>query len=560
MRRLWILLIALLIIRLPYHLQEEIINVDEATIAAIAAVMADGGMVYRDAASNRGPWTYGVYWLCAEAFGEFALMPVHIVSWFWLIAVVGLLGLIVRRLVSPSAGLIAACFYVGISTFGLIPTDGVAFNTEHMMVLPQLLGVLLLVGTREPGWARYVLAGALAACAALFKQPGLIDLALYALLPLALYERRLDRAGIVAVIRAGGFSAIGAALVLGLCHYYFFSHDAHDDFVFFFYEYGLRYYTAPVTLLVWLKGLGVQSLWRLLEAPVVFVVLALFVADIVKRVRKRVSLDPLDLSRVEKFAVLWLAVECAGISVGGRFYGHYFLQTLPPLSLIAALTIPKAIELVKSIDRNHSGSGVASGPMPPVRAVAALLLAVLLLAPVAVRGRHWNKYLGNDLRNALGMSERHEESFETAGAHIRGQTDPDDRILVWGFWPEIYQVSHRKPVTKYVIPVYLTGLAPWINTDSDSRDLIVPGTWEQFVREMNEQQPAYIVDSYREPRDQNRPISLYPMLEEMVWNNYHPARSIGGFDLYERRESPWHDVTYDPDRIAREMSELRRGD
>ena len=555
MLRLWLLLIVLLAARLLISLQEEIFNLDEGTISSIAAVMLDGGTVYRDAASNRGPWTYGLYWLVAEAFGPFSLMPVRILAWIWGAVTVGLLAVIVGRLETPRAGLIAACCYTAFSTFYLLPMDGLAFNSSYMMVLPQLVGVTFLVGKQEPGRIRFLCAGIAVAIAGLFKQVALVDVAFFALLPLVLYGRRLDRDGIIAVVRAGIFLMLGVGIVMGLTHLYFYSLNAHEDFVFFFYEYGFNYYTKPVTLFVWIDSLftGLFRLFR--QGPIGFVVLGLFALDLAMRARSRGRLNWDDFTRTERFAILWIAIESVGVSTGGRFFGHYFLQTLAPLSLIAALTIPRVLDFLRLGGREDRGVPIPTFIIRRNCALAFVLTALLLVAPVITRDL--NGLLGNDLRRIVGLPDREIQDYEKVGNYIRSRSKPDDYILVWGLWSEIYHASHRRPVTKFAIYNYLTGLQPWANYDQDTRDLIVPGTWKRLMAELNSRHPLYIVEpsgeeqaSRRDRATKNRPISLYPMLDQVVQGNYQSVHEIGEFKIYRRQSGTWKPVPYDPARVV----------
>jgi len=58
-------------------------------------------------------------------------------------------------------------------------------------------------------------------------------------------------------------------------------------------------------------------------------------------------------------------------------------------------------------------------------------------------------------------------------------------------------LSDRMPATRYIYSCFLTGLMPGANSDPqlDTSAMIVPGTWDIFMKELGDRKPKYIIDT-----------------------------------------------------------------
>src|SRR5438874_625582 len=124
------------------------------------------------------------------------------------------------------------------------------------------------------------------------------------------------------------------------------------------------------------------------------------------------------------FAVALLVRPAAA---GGRFYEHYFLQFVPPLSMLAA---PGAAALAA---RWH---GIA----PRVRGFA--------LAGVAVPLAVWLAFSWG--RGIAGAYPEQEPRTRALAQWLRANTARGDTLFVWGHYSPIYTMSDRLPGTRYV--------------------------------------------------------------------------------------------------------------
>jgi hypothetical protein len=159
--------------------------------------------------------------------------------------------------------------------------------------------------------------------------------------------------------------------------------------------------------------------------------------------------------RDEVVILLWLLAALAAVAAGFRFLGHYYQQALAPLCVLAGAGTDRVSGRVARF-----AVGVAA-------ATAAVAVGVALL-PVS------------DQREPLG----------DAVAYVRANTDPDDAILVWGAYPEVYWRSDRRLAGGFVHHGFLTGF--WGGAGSGRAD---EERWDDFLADLRADPPALVVDS-----------------------------------------------------------------
>jgi hypothetical protein len=82
-------------------------------------------------------------------------------------------------------------------------------------------------------------------------------------------------------------------------------------------------------------------------------------------------------------------------------------------------------------------------------------------------------------------------------ALVRANTTPAERIVTWGFYPEINLWAQRLSASRFVFSNFLTGMIPWTNVafGIDTAYAIVPGAWDQFWKDLERHPAAAIVDT-----------------------------------------------------------------
>jgi hypothetical protein len=156
----------------------------------------------------------------------------------------------------------------------------------------------------------------------------------------------------------------------------------------------------------------------------------------------------------------WLAGGGLAVLAGFRFFGHYYLQLLPPLALIAVFGLPFG-------RRQLTRTAVAV-------AVPVLAMWLFSFSPP----------------NARGIIP-----YGDVAERVRGVTAPTDRIFVWGEYPEIYWAADREPATRFIHTGFLTG-----NSGGRDAQLVrpsdgVPGAWDLLAADIAATPPDLIVDT-----------------------------------------------------------------
>lgn len=505
------LLVTALALRAP-GMAKQIWNLDEASTFTMAEIVRDGGVLYRDAADNRTPL---VPYLKAAIFtvvGDWNLTAVH-----WAVALMlGLTAVWLWRLAraagDATTGRWGAVFFTLLSFTYLTVVDTMTAHTGWFLVFFSALGLwcvvlLLRGGTLLLG----PLAGTLFGCAALAKQPGLLDFGVGVMLTaLAAWHGSLSWSR---ALRIGGGLTAGFLAVLVLTWGYFAAHGAWDDFLRYAWNYNTKLYVPEVAPLDRLLGIRTpfQLAWRHTPfALLLGIVAAGWLLGVAFRGQGR---------RQTEFPLLpwlilgWTASGLASTVLSGRDFAHYSIQVLPGLSLACGWVWPRLWRARCS---------------PLVR----VTLRCMLLAVLIGLGFHAVKRSATfDTQESLSLD---------VTQVIRDHTRADERIFVWGYEPELYALSGRLPATRFIYAVFLTGMIPWTNIDPlrDTAYAIVPGSWDDFWADFRRSPPALIVDTRG-----NRGFGKYPMRQQtelwrVIQRDYveviDPRSAQYGYALYRR--------------------------
>jgi hypothetical protein len=216
------------------------------------------------------------------------------------------------------------------------------------------------------------------------------------------------------------------------------------------------------------------------------------------RARRRASADG------ESDADLWwwLVSGAVSVAIGLRFFGHYYLQLVPPLALLAAGALARAS--TRAV-RLTVGFALVSGLM--------FSAAGYFLTPFG-----------------------QEPDYEAVSRYLTERAAPDDRILVWGNVPEIYWASGLRPATRYIATQSLLAENHAGRVTAPDPGELDPQVWTWFWRDVRRHPPRFIVDtSGTDLRGADRsPISRYPRLDRYVRAHYTVDRTVAGFVVFRR--------------------------
>ena len=474
-------LLATVFCRVPSFVRPAV-DPDETTFASIAALMNAGGRLYADGGvDNKFP---AIYWTYAAAFrvaGRYAMRAVHAVELAAVIATALLAGWCARRISgSERAGWLAVLFY-GVFTSVYYPKM-IAANTEIFMMLPVTAAFALVL--RRSAWA-YFAAGALIAAGCLYKQIAVVTLPVPILA--AVIDRKIGRAIL---------PLIGFAAVLGLTTLWFEHQGTRDAW----WEWTVSRLVSHYGPNAWHSGdyLAALALGVGIFVAAAFVPVAGAVAMMARW--RTTSSD-------ERLALVWLALSAVGVAAGGRFFGHYFLQVAAPLVLLAAIEIDRRLTKRLAI-----GVGVLT-------ALPALGFAVLAFISDPITQRFSGPPPG----------------YDDVVAHVRAQTQPDDRIFVWGLGGPFYVAADRLPATRFV--GFLRGLARDRNAPPEGAWDVGPGVWRTLLDDFAAHPPVLALDTSTADYFNygNYPLARFPELAGWMAAHCQKNTTVGRVDIYRCR-------------------------
>jgi hypothetical protein len=457
-RARWPLLIVAVAIvaRLP-ALFLPMFDTDEPGHLVHAQRLLAGGWPYLSFVDNKPPLLYVLYaamaWIArGSLLGVHALTIGHVVATAFVIAAAA-------RQIRGAHPWLAALLYVAFSPSYFI-FDGLATNGEVLANL-FLAGAAWAYLTRRP-W----LTGALAAAGALT----------YPLAGVAL---------IVLATTAGARGALrilaGAAAVFGIAALILAAGGALGPAVEWIIERNLGYaqgYNAPLAGAI--RALRSGAGYLLGHGVLVAIAIRALQAD----------------ASLRRWLGAWLILAALTVSLGGRYYGHYYLIAEVPLCLAA--------------------SARAGLPSRLAGARRRLWGAALILAAFGFTAVHI-------VQAAIGDVALADPAFAAIGHAVAARSRPGAPIFVWGYSPAIYYVADRPPATRFVFPQSAAGYLPGtpLNRDLsvDPARYVVEADRAALIADLHARPPAVVVDTA--PLGQSAPAC---MLELCAWGKFTRAR------------------------------------
>jgi hypothetical protein len=233
--------------------------------------------------------------------------------------------------------------------------------------------------------------------------------------------------------------------------------------------------------------------WILCNLPIVW---RLPVAWRDRRVRARDGRTDTDLW-------LWALSSAVSVMVGLRFFGHYYLQLVPPLALLTAGALARGSRRI---------------------AIGTLIFAAVTAIGFSAAGYFLSPF---------GTEPR----YESVSKYLAANVHQGDRVLVWGSVPEIYWASGTRPATRFVTTNgFLGGSNPGRPAEDAAPEDTSPVVWNWFFDDLSAHPPRYILDTAPAQirGSQWTPISRFPRLESIVQHQYSFVESIDGIKVYLR--------------------------
>jgi 4-amino-4-deoxy-L-arabinose transferase-like glycosyltransferase len=541
------------------------LNPDESQYEATAAyLLAEKLSAF--SIPHTSPGTYSFYKAVAWVFGPYSMFEVRIVVLLMVIGIALLIYRMVREATSPWSGLAAGLVVALWSLY----FEGLTANREWFCNALLVGGVFLFLRGLDRRGNRADLAiiasGALCGAALWFK----LHAALLVLPPVGLCLWLAwvgdDRA---AKFRALALYALGGLLITLVGMVPFVLAGSLESYLrsIGIDLFGYAAVVEPAGAGQWSFGgrffFGIPGR-PLLLAAYGFAGLVVW-AVAYRLVRRRETPPPLLYTPLAVLFTFYLGAAVVTITIGDRFFGHYYLFLVPPVAVVFGLATRLFTTSAKGSRLAAAGAGVylvllvldraiswpdAIGAATAVYvAVLALLLLYGLSRPsarlaTAVAGILALEivFLGVHVTTLMAPASapypRHD--FRRLSRAIDERSQPTDRIFVWGWAPEVYSLTRLTPASQFVISMYLVN----DTRPQPATSAIDPRYETQLMDELRAVEPRFIVDA--SSRSWTMVASGDPWLyrldryPDFALNRYLAShyRSVGRFDgsvLFERQ-------------------------
>ena len=500
---------------------------DQATYLVIGEGLLHGQRLYRDLWDNKPPGIFAPYALLAKLFGH-VMWSVGLVDILWLLVI----SYCIFRFAERYLGTAAAAIAVAVNAdwhcrFGY--TD--ACQTECFLMLLVFAGYLTVAEDGRGPLARHFAAGLCLGAAFWLKYNALAFLPLLAFLPCVDWSRLDEKPRRLRLLirwrawfsRMGAMLAAFSIIVVAVLGYFYLAGTWPS-----FRETELEVLPRYVAM-----AERTSHYWEMAVARMVLYLgwwtwaatgLSFLIAE------KR------DLSRLAPVLVAAaLGFLCTASQV--RFTALSFETAYPFFAMIWGYVVVKAYEGVRGAARSSAARERALARMAACGLAGITLFWPLRAEIRAVTERYrdlaaWRRDRGAFFANYPAIRfvvENLGGQMQVIRA-LRRVSPPGDGVFVWGTDPLIYYLTGRRPPTRFVSNIFLTG--PWS-----------PPAWrEELVQDLEQSPPAFIVVAQHDnfgitltTLDSEHYLSVYPRLARFISGSYNFMAAFPDFVVYRRK-------------------------
>jgi 4-amino-4-deoxy-L-arabinose transferase-like glycosyltransferase len=453
---------------------------DEGWYGYIGQELLRGSIPYRDVFDQKPPGVFYIYAAIVALFGSTVESVRLATAGYVLLTLFGVYRL-ARYCHGRNAALLAALLY-GIYSSGPI-VEGFGSNTEVFMVLPVVASsyfFLHWLDRDKP--SLLILSGCLAALAGVIKT---VALPFYLLLLCFIVITRIRSNKGRSAIRDVFLFLFPSALLLFVLYVYLSTNNAWDDFFYWNITFNKQYGQASLAILesrLLGRGMQVSSEHLLLW------VLALPTSIWLLSARR----DSKNL-----FLVLLILESFIGVAMPGKFWAHYFILMIAPLSIIAGIGLACLFQ---------RRGWLLYCALP--------FLTAVFLYSVQLTYKYYLVYSPEEVSATKFGNPVFVTSAKVA-AYIKARTAPTDYIFQWGWEPEIYFLSNRRSPNKIITHT----------TISVSRETVE--ALVEMVTSIVNKKPKYII--IQGGREQ---WTGYNELSAILTHAYHLETEIDGMSIY----------------------------
>ncbi|MCD4679937.1 MAG: glycosyltransferase family 39 protein [Bacteroidales bacterium] len=433
---------------------------DEGAYCYLGQCVLDGKIPYLDFYEMKLPGLFYAYAAILWIFGD-TIEQIHIAFIFVNLITIVFLFFIGRKLFSNTIALIIAASFAILS---MSPhANGFTVQAEHLMMMFVCGGLLLLIHAINSNKAIYFfIAGILLCFSLMIKQTGLFFILFGGIAILSYYlinkPTNLKRGIINSLIySAGVFISFAVFMII------IWAYGAFEEMFYWIFERASSY----VSKHSFEAGLELfrNIFIKLAHQFEIFWVLALSGIILVFIVK---------INNYKKFVLLSFAfLSFLTIIPGFRFFGHYWIQTIPVISVLIGISIMFLIQLLSKVVK--------------INVSKVIICAAFTIFMISHLNTHKNYYFNPDytavLRAVYGMNPFPES--KVIGDFIKDNTSEGDKIIVLGSEPQVLIYSGRRSASKHIF-------IPFLMSDT----LLFPESkklQQEFIDDIIREKPKYMV-------------------------------------------------------------------
>ena len=455
----WCVLFGLLVGGRQYTFRSAIVH-DEGVFLYGGMAWAAGELPYRDFWDHKPPGITLFHAIPIRLFG-YSLQAVRLHEVLWLAVSATIFFYLCRMHLGAGAVVLSVLFYCLLVSTKLVIRSG-GLTEESALTFHSLSYVFALRRRGSPGWNVF-LAGLFLGVAAEFRQPFGLSVVFIVLCLLWRPEGSevpwKKRVGLLPVL------AVGAVIPETVCSGYFLMKGIWGQYIEGSYLFSFLYMGGGPDAMG--LGAGMQKHWQMMKATGPYLASPVFAAPLLFWLPRR-------LKRVGVLFIVAFLCDFVAISLGGRYYEHYYLQATVSSCFLLGIAFEAIYAGMRGAVLARKGR-LAAGKkflrlndrrMPTVRVAlfstwrrrilsglpywcaGAIVGLWVLLSTGAVRNYLKSYRLGLEEKRsgASGEYARQEE----IGKAIRTLTGPDERILLLGSSPtSVYFTAQRLAGSRY---------------------------------------------------------------------------------------------------------------
>jgi hypothetical protein len=434
---------------------------DEGAYSYYGKLLLEGKIPYKDFYEQKFPGLFYFYAFIVSMFGD-TVEGMHKGFMYVNILTMIFIYFTSRNLFSAFAGVVSAATFLFVS---MTPTlSGYTVQGEHGVIFFASLGFLFYSIARiKNDWKFYLLMGLALGAAFMCKTSGIFFVAAGGITVITDFFLIKGKKEYKQLIKNAFIFGSGAAVVVIIMFLIIYSKGAFNDMLFWTLEIPKKY----VNKIKWEDGkqyldYSYQAITNDYKLFWRHAFLALIACVFAKAV---------DL-KTKVFAFVLIAFSCATIVPGFYFYGHYWIQILPGLSILSGLMYFSAVSILK--DRMNLRS-------PNLKYIYLGLFAVLVfMHSNKLKNYYYHPNYEQILRTVYGGNP-FPEAVEI-GKFINSISKPEDQLVIMGSEPQIYFYTHKKCPSRHA---YFAAIVDNVPEHKQ---------WQrEFVADVEKAKPKYFV-------------------------------------------------------------------